>query len=148
MTKHRLSHSSEYGTWAAMHQRCNNKNNRCYENYGGRGIKVSEEWNSFEQFFADMGPRPHGLTLERIDNNAGYSKENCRWASRKEQTQNRRNMNFFSYNGKTLTPNQWADEIGMSKATIWKRMKKNLPVEQLLAPTNSPLRGINTRRKF
>lgn len=80
-----------YHTWASMKKRCNNPNYHAYKNYGGRGIKVCEEWQSdFWQFVEDMGERPRGYTLEREDNDKGYSPDNCIWASRKAQIKNRR----------------------------------------------------------
>lgn len=84
------SRSSEYGTWAAMKERCSNPKNRSYANYGGRGITVCERWESFENFLADMGPRPPGKTLGRLNNNEGYSPTNCAWRSSAEQAQNTR----------------------------------------------------------
>ena len=92
MKSHGMSTTSTYHIWQSMKQRCYDKNNINYDNYGGRGITVCDDWlAAFQAFYADMGERPDGLTLERIDNNKGYNKNNCKWATYTEQSYNRRN---------------------------------------------------------
>jgi len=124
-------HSHEYWIWNSMIQRTTNPKNSGFKNYGGRGVGVCGSWATFDNFFSDMGIRPSDKhSLERMDNNAGYSKENCRWATRVEQNSNRRNTRFFTANGKTKHLAEWARELGVSHATIINRIKRGWDVEK------------------
>jgi len=115
MTKHGMVGTPTYETWHAMIQRCTNKNNIHYSYYGGRGITVCKAWLKFENFFKDMGERPDRLTIERLKNNLGYSKENCCWASRSEQ---RRNQRIRSDNTSGVIGVSWVKERKKYNAKI------------------------------
>jgi len=101
--KHGLSRSPAYNTWRNMLSRCTDPRIHNYGNYGGRGISVCTEWLEFENFYRDMGDRPPNMTLDRIDNDGNYTKENCRWASRKEQSLNTGKNRKLTLNGVTKT---------------------------------------------
>lgn len=120
--KHGLSKSRIYGIWCTMINRCYNPHVKFYESYGGRGIRVCKRWHNFQNFFADMGHRPGGLTLERVDNDRGYSKANCVWATRTQQARNQRNKKRVRANGKLQTLSEWSEETGLSVGTIWRRI--------------------------
>jgi hypothetical protein len=140
--RHGKSSSPEYWTWWAMLQRCKNPNHPAYLNYGGRGISVCERWEKFPAFFEDMGHRPHGGTLERVDNNAGYSPENCRWATRKEQQRNLRRNRWLTYQGRSVLVSDLAEQFGMKRATLYQRIfGMGWPIEKAV---NTPVqrRGI------
>jgi len=137
-TKHGMERSVEYMTWAQMKSRCINPNHRSYGAYGGRGITVCKRWlSSFEKFFADMGNRPEGHSLERINNEKGYSPSNCRWASTKDQNNNRRNNVRLVMDGKSQTLTEWADKYDISPITVKSRLKAGWPVaDALLRPVD------------
>jgi len=120
---HKLSDSNEHAIWQAMKQRCHNPNNRQYKNYGGRGIYVCDRWKeSFENFYSDMGPKPQGLTLDRIDNNGPYTPENCHWTTPKEQARNLRKNRIVTYKGRTLPLVTLCDELNLKHKPIYKRI--------------------------
>jgi hypothetical protein len=119
--------------WRTMHNRCYNSNVKAYVNYGARGIFVDQRWHGsagYRQFLADMGPRPEGGTLERIDNSGPYSPENCRWATRDEQASNKRNNRWITAQGKTQTLAQWARDLGCNSANILYRLKSGMSEEE------------------
>ena len=111
-----------YHTWQSMKTRCFNKNSNDYKNYGGRGIGIDSVWMIYKNFERDMlSTFKTGLTIERIDNNKGYSKDNCRWATRQEQSQNKRNIRILTYNGLSKNIKQWADYLGINRSTLAQR---------------------------
>lgn len=107
LIKHDLSGTTVFWTWQEMLRRCRDPKNPAYKNYGARGILVCERWDSFDAFFADMGHPPKGLTLERIDNDAGYSPQNCKWATRKAQARNTRRNRFVEIGGERKVLAEW-----------------------------------------
>lgn len=125
MTTHGKSHTSLFKRWQTMISRCHNKNVSCYNNYGGRGITVCDRWRqSFESFSSDVGVPTAGMTLERINNDLGYSPTNVRWASRREQALNKRTNRLILFNG-TPTPLQIISEkTGLHRRTISSRLDK------------------------
>jgi hypothetical protein len=122
--KHGMSFSREYRSWESMLNCCEKTNDKEYPMWGGRGIKVCERWHDFNNFYADMGTRPKGMTLDRIDNNGDYEPSNCRWATAKTQSNNRRSNTLITYKGRTQTLQQWADETGICSGTISQRIRK------------------------
>lgn len=117
-----LSSSSTYKSWHMMKQRCLNPNYSQYNDYGGRGITVCKRWYMFENFLADMGERPLDTSLERINNNKGYSSSNCRWANKNEQQRNRRNNRLITFRGVTKCLSDWADDLGLKQHSLSMRM--------------------------
>lgn len=120
---HGYSSTMEYHSYYSMMHRCYVEDDSSYENYGGRGITVCERWlDDPEQFCLDMGPRPDGTTIDRIDSNGIYEPSNCRWATPVEQARNRRNNRLITHDGLTMTLAEWAEKIGLSPSTLSGRL--------------------------
>jgi hypothetical protein len=130
----RKNRISEYKVWASMIQRCTNQKEDRYKDYGGRGITVCERWRLFINFLADMGFRPSKhYSLDRIENDKGYYKENCRWATMEMQQNNRRTSRVYEYKGRKLNVKQWALETGINLGTLKNRFKNpNWDIEKSL----------------
>lgn len=140
---HGKARSKIYGIYCAMVRRCSNPNSKEFPNYGGRGIRVFQRWKSFEAFILDMGEPENGATLDRIDVNGNYSKENCRWTSWTTQQRNRRNNRMLSFNGETMCSAEWADKTGLSQSAINLRLKRGWSVEKTLS---EPLKSKHLER--
>ncbi len=140
LVTHGKAQSNLYSKWMGIVKRVYNTKTKDYKNYGGRGITCS--WNTFEEFCTDMEDSynthlaEHGrenTSIDRIDVNGPYSKENCRWATKSEQARNRRNSNKISFMGKEQCLRSWADEYKIGRATLWARIYKwNWPIERAL----------------
>lgn len=122
-----------YGIWEGIIQRCTNPNCTHFDYYGGRGITVCDRWRSFTNFIADMGePTTATHTIDRIDTNKGYEPSNCRWATREEQQKNRRNARLITFEGRIETAHMWSKILGIPSRTIFNRIAKGLPPEEVL----------------
>jgi len=141
-TTHGLSRSRIYRIWAKMKERCGNPSCKDFARYGGRGINVCSEWKrSFEKFFADMGECPKNMSIDRIDNNKGYSKDNCRWATKKEQNNNTRANHILEWCGQRKTISEWSEITGINYKTIHTRLRDGWSVERALGFSGIPCRA-------
>lgn len=143
---HDMSGSPEFKAWLSLFQRCYNKNCKAYKNYGGRGIRVCYAWYwSFAKFYEDMGDRP-GLkyTLDRIDNNGPYRKNNCRWSTWRDQARNKRQNHLFTHNQDTKPICEWSEITGISAPTIIYRIKAGWDNDKILI---TPTRPYKTQEK-
>lgn len=133
-TTHGGSKTPEYRVWWEMVQRCHDDGHHDYPLYGSRGITVCERWRrSFKNFIDDMGPRPAGCTVERTDNNRGYSPSNCRWATQLEQANNRRNTVKITANGETLSLRGWSLRLGIPYSTLRTRHQRGWSVDLMFS---------------
>jgi hypothetical protein len=131
--KHGMWRSPEYKTWERILSRCYNANVPVYADYGGRGIQVCERWRAdFSAFLADMGPRPPGHSIDRLDVNGDYEPGNCRWATPTEQGRNRRNNRYVTIDGATATVAEWAERSGLQQGTILARLRSGWSGSRLL----------------
>jgi len=131
--KHGQSHTRLYNIWSGMRQRCKNQNNPKYQNYGSRGIRVCDEWDSsfkaFEDWALSNGYDP-SLSIDRIDVNGNYCPDNCRWATPEEQSLNRTDNHYLTFNGRTMTMKEWADDMCIPYKQLEYRInQRNMPVE-------------------
>lgn len=131
--------TSTYTCWASMLQRCRDPKASSYKYYGARGIRVCRRWQKFENFLSDMGEKPEGLSIDRISNDLGYFKGNCRWQSRLEQSNNRRCNVRLVLEGKSLTVTQWSRQKNISASAIYLRLKRGWSAEKTLT---TPLRRV------
>ena len=139
--EHRTNHPL-YVTWCAMRSRCNNPNFVHYHNYGGRGITICPEWGSFDQFVEDMGPKPSKThSLDRIDNDLGYSPSNCKWSTRTEQQRNQRWTAFIEVDGERHRLIDITEHTGCKRDTILKRVKAGMSMSDILSGVPLPRRG-------
>lgn len=125
---HGKSKTRLYKIWQGMKKRCYNENCKCYEDYGGRGIKVCDEWkNNFQVFYDWSMSSGYSVNLEidRIDNDKDYSPDNCRWATRKQQNRNTRQNRYFTYNGETHCLSEWCEILGLNLNTVTSRLYKS-----------------------
>lgn len=120
---HRMSETREYRIWTGMKNRCLNPNGPDYRLYGGRGIAVCNRWlNDFGAFFSDMGKCPDGMSIDRRENNSGYSPDNCRWATSRQQSNNRRSNVNVTSDGQTLSLTEWSEKLGVSVKSLQTRI--------------------------
>lgn len=133
--KHGRSRTPVYNIWKCIKARCNKPSHDAFERYGGRGITICERWeNSFDNFLSDMGERPSSShSIDRINNDIGYNKDNCRWATRIEQSRNTSKNVFIEHNGKRMCVVEWSELLGINSSTICNRLRKGWSVEKALS---------------
>lgn len=122
--------TTEYRVWRSMRNRCQNPANQKFKDYGGRGVSVCERWHDFRNFLADMGKRPEGTEIDRIDNNGNYEPGNCRWTTKSSNNRNRRNNLIIEFMGEKKCLAEWAEILGISWHTLFHRMKAGWTIEK------------------
>lgn len=138
--KHGMSGTPTWISWVGMIQRCTDPNLPSYKDYGAKGVTVCERWLDFANFYADMGERPPGLTLERRDRAKGYDPDNCEWATRTTQAENRSITHWIEIGGRRHTLTEWARMQGILQPTVSMRLKRGWTEEQALGFAAPPTR--------
>ena len=135
MKTHQMCGTREYSAWQNMKRRCEDPTNVRFHRYGGRGIKVCDRWlNSFENFYADMGPCPAGMTIDRIENDGDYEPDNCQWETVQKQSQKTCRIRLLTFNGETHSLAEWARRIGVKAHTLTMRLNAyGWPIEKALS---------------
>lgn len=124
----------EYGSWSGMRDRCLNPSDAAFHKYGGRGITIDPRWESFENFLADMGPKPgRGFSIERCDNDGPYSPDNCKWGTYTEQSRNKRNTAFVEFRGQRMKVVEVAEMMGVRYGPLIKRLYRGWTIERAVA---------------
>lgn len=137
-TKHGYAGTPTYQTWTNMKGRCGRPSHTHYEYYGARGIRVCERWMKFKNFLEDMGVKPDGHSIDRIDNSKGYEPGNCRWATHKQQMNNFRRNHVAIIGGQERTLSEWADASGTNYGTVHSRLRRGKPIEEAIFKAAKP----------
>jgi len=141
--KHGMSQSKEFMIWASMRARCNNKNSQNYKFYGARGIKVCGRWDkSFKAFYEDMGSKPDGHSINRVNNDGNYEPSNCEWSTAKNQMNNMQGNHNITFKGITKTLTEWSEKFGLKSPTVRRRLKKGWSVANALTMPLRPGRAL------
>lgn len=140
-TVHGEKSTPTWNSWSSMLARCYRSSHKSYHDYGGRGITVCERWHEYVNFRDDMGRRPPGTQLDRIDNSGNYQPGNCRWATSKQNNNNRRSSRLITWRGEARTLTEWTEVLGIDRGTVWKRLFAGWDIDR--AFTEPPKRQRN-----
>lgn len=124
--------TATYNSWSNMLCRCDQPARPDYCYYGGKGVTICPRWRTFENFLADMGERPQGTTLHRLENEKGYQPDNCVWATPFEQNQHSSNCRWLDYNGERMLLTRWAERLGIAVSSLNHRLKRGWPISRAL----------------
>lgn len=139
--KHGRVQEGAYKSWANMRKRCLDPKSIQWKDYGGRGIKIHPSWESFEVFYADMGDRPEGMTLDREDTNGDYTKENCKWSTSTEQARNRTSSKLITYRGETKPLVEWCEQLDLPYHRTYSRLAKGLDYDSVFSKETRSLKS-------